>query len=196
MRKICTKAFFLFLLFLCLSCATATQDSDINNQVDIVLEIANIYHKNGDYALEEQTLKGFIDQNGRINNKINFNLALIYYNNAEYQKAIDICTSEFKRSPEFLDYLRINAKCYEKLEKVNDCIDTYETLIASTNANNDDFKDYIEYLLKINDNENALRVVRIAIDERYLFSKELLSLAPKLDSENREYIILNDNIID
>lgn len=188
--------FILFFSFFIFFCATNNLTDSVKKEINIVLEIANIYHNTKDYESEKAVLEKFISQRGYVSDKINYNLCLVYYNNSEFKKTIDSCEKFFKNNRAFLDYLRLEGECYKALKDNENAILCYKKIIDTNCANAQDYTDCATLLCESNKKDEAKQILKNAIEDKYIISKALLQLAVSLDNENEEYKILLSGVKD
>lgn len=184
---------FLFVSLIAFSCST-TDSTNIVNDADMVLEIADLYNKSGESNAERKALEGYIKEYGYTNAKINYNLLLLYFKSGEYEKVIDRCLLLLKDSDDG-DYLRLLAMSYRMIGDNKKASEVYLELVKSQNAIEDDFIKASEVALALDDSALALGILKIGIEDKFIITKKTLEAALNIDNNLSEYKILLENIL-
>ena len=165
-------------------------------ETDVAIELANLYHQNGQHDQETSTLEAVFNEHGEyVDAMVVYNLSLAYSERQDREKLMNMIAYGREHFPAHLRFSRLMAQTLLDEGRKEDAIKEYEELEKSYGVTEDDILKLIALYEEEGERENDIKRLLESAIERGFLTKAILTKIIEVDSKNEEYKLLLNNII-
>ena len=185
------QIFLALALYNVISCTSASAIERTKTDASIAVELAELYGSNGDKEGELNTLLSFVEQYSVTTDpQVAYNLALRYYDDGDYQRAVDVCMANRDVYRAHIRFNRLACSCYIAMGDFENALRLYDDILYSGDKlTEDDILRVCKMMDEHGNPSDKKRVMGIAM-ESGLFSKKILEIAADMDKGEDEYDML------
>ena len=181
----------IFNILLLVSCSSQSAETTKRNDASVTVELANLYRDDGYNEGEYNTLMSYVTQYSDIaDSQVSYNLALYYYDNKQYEKAIELCNKNYEVYKAHTRFLKLIYRCYLELEDFENAGEYCNKLVEIGDFDENEVTTICDLYDKIDRKDFKKSIINKCFDKG-LFSKKIIDIAISLDSDNPEYKILS-----
>ena len=185
---------FVLLLLLCAffaSCSSVSAFEKMRKDASVTVELSNLYRNNDDRDGELNTLLSFAEQYSlTADPQVAYNLAVRYYEDKEYGKALDICIPCIDAYKAHSRFRKLACSCHIALGDYGKAWEMYDSILDSGEAITE--KDVLQMCAFIDEHsipEGKKKVIETAM-KNGLFTKDILTIAAEMNPDEDEYDML------